>query len=174
MWKLTSQIHFQRLFLASGLIFHIRRKYVIWGEQAFESDLTCLVTRWALNTWPAHNYEIHLKKPPLVQRTALKRVYPLCKQSHHSGVTINEAHCTIFTMLALFHTNNLKNPGGLTLLYGLNKERLDRERNALCRLEFSVVNSRHYNILHCLLLGSRAWAWWRFKQSIKMCGSLRK
>ena len=126
-WRL--KFIFRDSFLASGLIFHIRRKYVIWEEQAFKSDLTCLVTRWALNTWPARNYEIHLKKPPLVQRTALNRVYPRCKQSHHSGVTINDAHCTSFTMLALFHTNNLKNPGGGLLSYmALTKnDRTERE-----------------------------------------------
>ena len=51
-----------------------------------------------------------------MRRTALKRVYPRCEQSHHSGVTINDAHCTSF-MLALFLINNFKESGGSLLSY---------------------------------------------------------
>ena len=43
---------------------------------------------------------------------------------------------------------------------------------------FSVVkrefNTRHYNLLHCLLGDSRAWTWWRVKQSIKIFARLQK
>ena len=43
------------------------------------------------------------------------------------------------------------------------------------KLFFSVVkkefNSRHYNIIHFLLWGCRAWTWWRFS-AIKVCERL--
>lgn len=46
---------------------------------------------------------------------------------------------------------------------------------SVVKREWDIVLSLrcHYNtvrILHCLLWGSCAWTWWRFKQSIKICG----
>ena len=41
------------------------------------------------------------------------------------------------------------------------------------RGHYALLMCRYYNILQCLLWGSRACTWWRFKLSIKMCGHPR-
>ena len=48
---------------------------------------------------------------------------------------------------------------------------MSEKLNSVFSRENSTAAIKKYSAL--LLLGSRAWTWWRFIQSIKMCGSIR-